>query len=84
MCISSLEDAIDIAPLIFESWLHNGIEATIDKFCMYEIPGEKRALVLMCPLLIGGYCFVLERREIWWWGWSCPNPETAPVLWKDK
>jgi len=25
-----------------------------------------------------------ERREIWWWQWSCPDPETVPVLWRES
>jgi len=84
MCINDLQDAIDLAPMIFDYWEKNDLESTQKKFDMYEISGENRALVLMCPLLIGGYCFVLERREIWWWQWSCPNPETVPVLWRES
>ena len=84
MCINDLQDAIDLAPMIFDYWEKNDLTATQKKFGMYKISGENRALVLMCPLLIGGYCFVLERREIWWWQWSCPDPETVPVLWRES
>ena len=82
-CLSDLSDAIDLAPLIFAEWRINGIENAQKKFGLYRIAGENRALVAMCPRFVGGYCFVLPRREIWWWNWSCPNPETVPVLWKE-
>ena len=82
-CLSDLSDAIDLAPLIFAEWRINGIENAQKKFGLYRITGENRALVAMCPRLVGGYCFVLPRREIWWWNWCCPDPETVPVLWKE-
>ena len=84
MCINDLRDAIDLAPLIFSEWKNNGLESTKKRFGMFKISGENRALILMCPLFVGGYCFVLEKKEIWWWNWSCPNPNNVPVLWKEN
>ena len=84
MCITDLQDAVDLAPIIFDFWKENNLETTQEKFGMYKIPGESRALVLMCPRFVGGYCFVLKRREIWWWSWQCPDPDTVPILWREK
>ena len=83
-CLSELSDAIDLAPMIFEEWNKNGFDAAKARFGLYQISGEEKALIAMCPLLVGGFCFVLHRREIWWWSWSCPDPETVPVLWRDS
>ena len=83
-CLTELSDAIDLASLIWEEWQKNGIESAKNRFGLYQAPHEDKALIAMCPRLIGGYCFVLRRREIWWWNWSCPNPETVPVLWRQE
>ena len=83
LCLSELSDAIDIAPMIWEEWHRNGFDAAKKRFCLYQVSGEEKALIAMCPLLVGGFCFVLHRREIWFWSWSCPNPETVPVLWRE-
>jgi hypothetical protein len=83
LCLSELSDAIDLAPMIFQEWEGYGFGSAMSRFGLYKIPGEDRALIAMAPLLIGGFCFVLHRREIWWWNWSCPNPETVPVLWRE-
>ena len=82
-CLSDLSDAIDLAPMVFQEWSINGLEAARNRFGMHKISGEDRALVFMCPFLSGGYCLVLERREIWWWSFRCPNPDTVPVLWRE-
>ena len=83
LCLSELSDAIDIAPMIWKEWQKNGFDAAKKRFCLYQVSGEEKALIAMCPLLVGGFCFVLHRREIWFWQWSCPNPETVPVLWRE-
>jgi len=83
MCLSDLSDAIDLAPMVFREWKTNGIESARNRFGMYKISSENRALIFMCPFLSGGYCLVLERREIWWWSFRCPNPDTVPVLWRE-
>ena len=83
LCLSELADVIDLAPMIWQEWEENGFDAAKKRFGLYQIPGEDRALSAMAPLLIGGFCFVLHRREIWWWNWSCPSPETVPVLWRE-
>ena len=83
LCLSELADVIDLAPMIWQEWEENGFDAAKKRFGLYQIPGEDRALCAMAPLLIGGFCFVLHRREIWWWNWSCPSPETVPVLWRE-
>ena len=82
-CLSDLSDAIDLAPMVFQEWSINGLEAARNRFGMHKISGEDRALVFMSPFLTGGYCLVLERREIWWWSFRCPNPDTVPVLWRE-
>jgi len=84
MMVSELEDAIDLAPMIFEEWERNDIEAASKRFGLYRLPGERRALILLTPTLNGGYCYVLRRREIWWWDWNCPDPRTVPVLWRER
>jgi len=81
-CLSELADAIDLAPMIFAEWQETGFDVAKKRFGLYQVAGEGRALIAMCPLLIGGFCFVLRRREIWWWNWQCPNPKTVPVLWR--
>jgi len=81
--ITELSDAIDLAPLLWAEWQEKGIDAAKKRFGLYKIFGENRALVAMCPGLVGGYCFVLSCREIWWWQWSCPCPETVPILWRE-
>ena len=83
-CLSELSDAIDLAPMIFAEWQETGFDVAKKRFGLYQVAGEGRALIAMCPLLIGGFCFVLRRREIWWWNWQCPNPKTVPVLWREK
>ena len=83
LCLSELSDAIDLAPMIWEEWSENGFDAAKKRFGLYQVSGEDKALIAMTPLLIGGFCFVLHRREIWWWNWSCPNPETVTVLWRE-
>jgi len=83
-CLSELSDAIDIAPLIWDEWQKNGLDAAKKRFGLYLVSGEDKALIAMCPLLVGGFCFVLHRREIWWWNWQCPDPETVPVLWRQE
>jgi len=82
MLIQDLTDAISLADMIFHEWANKGIENAKERFGLYQQPGENRALIMLTPNLSGGYCFVLERREIWWWNWSCPDPETVPVLWR--
>lgn len=82
ICLSELSDAIDIAPLVWQEWEENGFDAAKKRFGLYQVSGEDKALIAMCPQLIGGFCFVLHRREIWWWNWRCPSPETVPVLWR--
>ena len=84
LCLSELSDAIDLAPMIWEEWQKNGFDAAKSRFGLYQVAGEEKALIAMCPLLIGGFCFVLARREIWWWNWNCPNPETVPILWREE
>ena len=84
ICLSELSDAISIAPLIWNEWQENGISSAQNKFGLYRVGGEDKALIAMCPRLIGGFCFVLGRREIWMWNWSCPKPETVPVLWRES
>jgi hypothetical protein len=69
--------------MIFAEWQEAGINSVKKRFGLYQVSGEVKALIAMCPLLIGGFCFVLHRREIWWWNWSCPNPDTVPVLWRE-
>ena len=81
-CLTELSDAISLAPMIWHEWEKNGIDAAKKRFGLYQISAEGRALIAMCPRLVGGFCFVLARREIWWWNWQCPNPETVPVLWR--
>ena len=84
LCLSELSDAIDLAPMIWKEWGENGFDAAKNRFGLYQVSGEDKALIAMCPGLVGGFCFVLHRREIWWWSWSCPNPETVPVLWRES
>jgi len=84
LCLSELSDAIDLAPMIWDEWQKNGFDAAKKRFGLYQVSGENKALIAMCPMLIGGFCFVLARREIWWWNWSCPNPETVPILWREE
>ena len=83
-CLNELSDAIDLAPMIWGEWQENGFVAAKKRFGLYQISGEDKALIAMAPLLVGGFCFVLHRREIWWWSWSCPNPDTVPVLWRQE
>jgi hypothetical protein len=84
MMVSDLADAVDLAPMIFEEWKRNDVEATSERFGLYRLPGERRALILLTPTSNGGYCYVLRRREIWWWDWDCPDPRTVPVLWRER
>ena len=84
LCLSELSDAIDLAPLIWQEWEEKGFDAAKSRFGLYQVPGEDKALIAMAPRLIGGFCFVLHRREIWWWNWRCPNPENVPVLWREN
>jgi len=49
---------------------------------LYIIPGEDKAVIAFSEDLSGGFCFVHHRKEIWWWGWRCPDPKTVTVLWK--
>lgn len=84
LCLSKLSDAIDLASMIWQEWEANGFDSAKKRFGLYQVAGEEKALIAMAPLLIGGFCFVLHRREIWWWDWSCPNPETVPVLWREE
>jgi hypothetical protein len=83
-CLCELSDAIDLAPMIFQEWEKNGLDSAKSRFGLHQVGGEEKALIAMAPLLIGGFCFVLHRREIWWWNWSCPDPETVPVLWRQE
>jgi hypothetical protein len=83
-CLCELSDAIDLAPMIFQEWEKNGLDSAKSRFGLHQVGGEEKALIAMAPLLIGGFCFVLHRREIWWWHWSCPDPETVPVLWRQE
>lgn len=83
LCLCELSDAIDLAPMIFQEWQDSGFEDAKARFGLYQVSGENNALIAMVPLLLGGFCFVLHRREIWWWNWSCPDPETVPVLWRE-
>jgi hypothetical protein len=82
--LSELSDAINLAPLIWQEWQDSGFNAAKKRFGLYQVSGEDKALIAMCPLMIGGFCFVLHRREIWWWSWSCPHPDTVPVLWREN
>ncbi len=82
-CLTELADAIDLAPTIWREWENSGLEKAKNRFGLYKVPGEGRALIAMCPRLQGGYAFILPRREIWWWSWACPDPETVPVLWRE-
>jgi hypothetical protein len=82
--LSELSDAIDLAPMIWQEWDKNGFDAAKKRFGLYKVSGEDKALIAMCPGLVGGFCFVLHRREIWWWNWSCPKPGTVPVLWRQE
>ena len=82
MLVQDLTDAISLADMIFHEWANKGIENAKERFGLYQQPGENRALIMLTPNLSGGYCFVLERKEIWWWNWSCPDPETVSVLWR--
>jgi len=83
LCLSELSDAIDLAPMVWDEWQKNGFDAAKKRFGLYQVSGEDKALIAMCPLMVGGFCFVLSRREIWWWSWKCPNPNTVPVLWRE-
>jgi hypothetical protein len=82
-CLSSLDDAISLAPLIFNQWEKEGFEKAIARFGLWKVPGEERGLISMAPDFSGGFCYVLRRREIWWWDWTCPDSRVVPVLWRE-
>jgi len=84
LCLSELSDATDLAPMIFQEWTANGFNAAKERFGLYQVLGETKALIAIAPRLVGGFCFILHRREIWWWNWSCPSPDTVPVLWRES
>ncbi|MBV6341754.1 pentapeptide repeat-containing protein [Candidatus Magnetobacterium casense] len=81
--IKDLEEAVWLAPLIFSAGEKYSAEAITRRLGGWPLPdGERRAVVLMSQDLSGGYCFVFERKEIWWWSYRCPKPKTVPVLWR--
>mgnify|MGYP001075546733 CR=1 FL=1 len=78
--IRLLSEAIDLAKQIFtEPWDCQSVAKTHN---LYIVPGEDKAVIAFSLDLSGGFCFVHARREIWWWAWTCPDPETVTVLWK--
>jgi hypothetical protein len=79
--IQSTNEAISIADDLFWAWKTFGIRKTQQMFQAYLIPNENRALVIFSPTFEGGWCYILERNQIWWWSWSCPNPNTVPIIW---
>jgi len=78
--IRFLTEAIELGKEIFAlPW--NCTEIAKDKN-LYIVPGEDKAVISFSEDLSGGFCFVHHRKEIWWWAWRCPNPDTVTVLWK--
>ena len=79
--IQTAQEAISVTEDLFWHWENFGITNTQQVFQAYQIPNENRALVIFTPDFQGGWCYVLERKQIWWWSWSCPNPDTVPIIW---
>jgi len=79
--IKTADEAIKIAVALFSSWEQNGFDSTRKEYKAYAVTGETRAMIIFAPGFQGGWCYVLKRQQIWWWNWSCPNPETVPIIW---
>ena len=78
--IRFLTEAIELGTEIFNiPW---DCEEIAKEKNLYIVPGESKAVIALAEDLSGGFCFVHHRKEIWWWAWVCPNPETVTVLWK--
>ena len=80
--IQKLSEAVSIAEFVFDAWSIWGHRIVQSRLGLHPSPDD-RALLVLSQDLSGAFCFVLERREIWWWNWQCPDPETVTVLWRD-
>jgi len=80
--VKSIDEAITLAPDVFKIWEEGGLQKAAENFKALTPDGESgRGLVILQSSLVGGFCYILSRRAIWWWGFRCPHEEVALILW---
>lgn len=82
LLMRDLDTLISLAPTLIDCCSRYPIEAVARQSGGILWYHERRAIIYLATDLTGGYCLVPGRKEIWWWSWQCPNPDTVPVLWR--
>ena len=80
--LKDVRDAVALAPYVFGGWNMFGKQRVVES--LRALDPDSKAIAILQSEMTGGFCYILHRREIWWWGFICPHEDTALVLWREK